>query len=506
MNLDSLAKIVLKNINSAILVVQNDRIIFSNNTFLNIFNLNSLDDFEVNSDFFDKISINNSQIELNSKEFITQVIYNNSYNIIILHDVSYEKKLQEKIDSILFIDSLTKLPNRAKLIDELQSNSMKINSICLFNISAFKEINDFYGHKTGDFILKSISDFIENEISKYENMTLYKFPADNYCLVANSNDSNKFTSIIKDILQNVDKEIFYYENHELDVRLNAGISFSQKNNKLITAEIALQTAKKSNEDFIIFYEELDKFQEYENNMLWTRKLKAAFLNNSIEVFYQPLIDNITLKATKYECLVRLIEEDGRVVSPFFFLDISKKSNQYTKLTKVVIEKAFKKFENLPYEFSLNISYEDIEKDDFLPFIKSMLEKYKVQNRVIFEILEDENIKNYSVLISFIDQIKELGCKVAIDDFGTGYSNFEHILKMNADYLKIDASIIKNIAHDENSYKITKTIIEFAKSLNLQTIAEYVEDEEIFNIVKNLGADYSQGYYFSPPLASPEFEI
>lgn len=97
----------------------------------------------------------------------------------------------------------------------------------------------------------------------------------------------------------------------------------------------------------------------------------------------------------------------------------------------------------------------------------------------------------------------MGCKVAIDDFGSGYSNFEHLLKMDIDFLKIDASIIKNIAKDESSYKITKTIIEFAKSLNLKTIAEYVENEEIFKIARSLGVDYSQGYYFSPPIDSPE---
>ena len=132
----------------------------------------------------------------------------------------------------------------------------------------------------------------------------------------------------------------------------------------------------------------------------------------------------------------------------------------------------------------------------------MIKKYNIANRVVFEILEDESIKNYQCLISFIDEIKALGCKVAIDDFGSGYSNFEHLLKMNIDYLKIDASLIKNIATDETSYKITKTIIEFAKNLNLKTIAEYGENEKIFNIVRDLGADYSQGYFFSEPLAIP----
>ena len=135
----------------------------------------------------------------------------------------------------------------------------------------------------------------------------------------------------------------------------------------------------------------------------------------------------------------------------------------------------------------------------------MLIKYNVSNRVVFFFFLDENIKNYNLLISFIDEIKNLGCKVAIDDFGSGYSNFEHLLKMNVDYLKIDSSLIKNVAKDENSYKITKTIIEFAKSLNLKTIAEFVENEEIFKITKELGADYSQGYFFSAPIAEPNIK-
>ena len=117
------------------------------------------------------------------------------------------------------------------------------------------------------------------------------------------------------------------------------ILFSRKVDKLITADIALQSAKKDHKDFIVFYDELDKFQEYEKNMYWTKKLKSAFVNNNIKVFFQPIVNNKTLKVDKYECLVRLIDEDGKVIAPFFFLDISKKSNQYTKLTKIVLEKS-----------------------------------------------------------------------------------------------------------------------------------------------------------------------
>ena len=518
---------IINNINYPIFSIDNKEVIFANEYFFKLLNCFSIE--EINhkykniTDIFEKedgcvTTLNDKTFELENKNikvcintnngkkyFSLQKIFltHNNTTVIILHDISHEIEHKHELYKLLYTDNLTKVPNRAKLIEELQSNNLTLEAICLLNINSFKEVNDFYGHKAGDIILIDVAKLIYEKITlEREYIKLYKFPADNYCITnTKENYQENFINLIKTIIESVYKKVFLFEQYEIDIRMTAGISFSNKNNKLITADIALQSAKKDHKDYLVFYDELDKFREYENNMLWTKKLKSAFINDHIEVYFQPLVNNKTLKVDKYECLVRLIDE-GKVVAPYFFLDISKKSNQYTKLTKIVLEKSFQKFEHLPFEFSMNISYEDIENPDFLDFIKGLLNKYNVSNRVVFEILEDESIKNYNLLISFVDQVKLLGCKVAIDDFGSGYSNFEHLLKMNIDYLKIDASLIKNIATNENSYKITKTIIEFAKNLNLKTIAEYVENEEIFNIVKDLGADYSQGYFFSAPISAP----
>ena len=518
---------IINNISYPIFSIDSEKVIFANEHFLKLLNCFSTE--EINNkyknitDIFEKedgcITTFNDKIFESENKNIKVCIYNNgskknfslqkiflihnNTTVIILHDISHEIEHKHELYKLLYTDNLTKVPNRAKLIEELQSNNLTLEAVCLLNINSFKEVNDFYGHKAGDTILIDVAKLIDEKIMKLgEHIKLYKFPADNYCITNTKVDyQESFITLIKTIIESVYKKVFLFEQYEIDIRITAGISFSNKNNKLITADIALQSAKKDHKDYLVFYDELDKFREYENNMLWTKKLKSAFINDHIEVYFQPLVNNRTLKVDKYECLVRLID-DGKVVAPFFFLDISKKSNQYTKLTKIVLEKSFQKFSHLPFEFSVNISYEDIESPDFLKFIKEQFDKYNVSNRVVFEILEDESIKNYNLLISFVDQVKLLGCKVAIDDFGSGYSNFEHLLKMNIDYLKIDASLIKNIATNENSYKITKTIIEFAKNLNLKTIAEYVENEEIFNIVRDLGADYSQGYFFSAPISAP----
>ena len=519
---------IIDNINYPIFSTDGHSIIFSNEHFFKLTNCSSLDELnikykkiksifhkeedcfsELNKTWLQNHDVINTKVcildeEKNKRFFSLQKIFltHNHTNIIILNDISHEIKHKNELFQLLYTDNLCKFPNRTKLIEDLQNNILTLEAVCLLNINSFKEVNDFFGHNVGDSILIDVAQLINKKVKKYPHLKFFKFPSDNYCVISTLDNKAQFIELIKDILDTVEKKTFTFEQYEIDIRITAGISFSNKNNKLITADIALQSAKKDNKEYLVFFDELDKFQEYENNMFWTKKLKSAFINDNIEVYFQPLVDNKTLKVDKYECLVRLIEDNGKVVAPYFFLDISKKSNQYKKLTRIVLEKSFKRFENLPFEFSVNISYEDIESNDFLDFIKAMIKKYNIANRVVFEILEDESIKNYQCLISFIDEIKALGCKVAIDDFGSGYSNFEHLLKMNIDYLKIDASLIKNIATDETSYKITKTIIEFAKNLNLKTIAEYVENEKIFNIVRDLGADYSQGYFFSEPLAIP----
>jgi c-di-GMP phosphodiesterase len=435
--------------------------------------------------------------------FTKEVIYNK----IQFCQKLYEKELEYEynLKKLLYIDSLTGLPNRVKLIKDVQENSNNIDALAVIDINSFKEINDFFGHKTGDNILKAVVDIIRKLIYFVEdNVELYKFSADVYCLANQGLYHEEFENLITYILGAMESEVFEIEEHEIDVRATAGITFSTRNNKLITADIALQAAKKQNKDYVVFYEELDNLREYQNNMLWTKKLKKALERDNVIVYYQPLVNNITMKVDKYECLVRLYDEDeDKIVSPFFFLEVAKRANQYANITKIVIEKAFKEFADKEFEFSLNVSYEDIEDKHLLFFIEDRLRHYPgIANRVVWEILEDEGIRNYDVLLEFIQEIKKLGCKIAIDDFGSGYSNFEHLLKMDADYLKIDASLIKNIVTDQNSHKVVRAVVDFAKSLDIKTIAEYVESQDILDLVQKMGINFSQGYHFSAPIPKP----
>jgi len=148
--------------------------------------------------------------------------------------------------------------------------------------------------------------------------------------------------------------------------------------------------------------------------------------------------------------------------------------------------------------SVNLTLEDMEDITIKEFILQKLSTVPDVSKITFEIVESEDVKDNKTVMEFLEKLKQKGALIYIDDFGSGYSNFDYILKLHPDGVKIDGSLIKNILEDKNSQIIVKTILSFAKEMNIKTIAEFVENEEIFNKLKEMGVDYFQGYYFSPP--------
>ena len=156
------------------------------------------------------------------------------------------------------------------------------------------------------------------------------------------------------------------------------------------------------------------------------------------------------------------------------------------------------FKDRPDEFSINLAYEDIADPDTMTFIKDKLVEYGLAKRAVFEILESEIIRNYERADGFVKEFQALGCKIAIDDFGSGYSNFEHLLRLKVDIIKIDGSLIRVLDSDPSAAILTEGIVNFARKLNMQTVAEFVHSDSVQRRVKDLGIDYSQGYFIGEP--------
>ena len=413
--------------------------------------------------------------------------------IAIRHEVTDLINKTQELENNLRKDFLTKEGNRFKLIEDINNSEKPF--LALLNINQFGEINDLYGHKFGDEILKVLTKIIKMFLK--EDYFIYRLYSDEFAILANNKSKNEFIKEIKFICDEISSYPIKIRNKEIYIQLSQGISFEKKEDLINTADMIKRYAKK-NKNIYIYDKNFEIEKIYEKNILWTSKVKKALENDRIVPYYQAIYNVKTNKIEKYEALVRLIDDDGIAVSPYYFLDIAKKSKQYLKLTKVVVKKSFDYFKDKDFEFSINITIEDIKNENISSYILDMLKEYKIASKVVFEIVESEGIDDFTQVNNFIDDVRKLGCKIAIDDFGSGYSNFEYLIKLNADYIKIDGSLIKDILINKSSQEIVVTIIDFAKRQGFKTIAEFVSDEEIFKKVKDLGIDYVQGYYIDEP--------
>ncbi|WP_457746511.1 EAL domain-containing protein [Sulfurimonas sp.] len=419
--------------------------------------------------------------------------------IAIRHNISKLLKQQQELSEMLYIDSLTSLKNRNALLRDKRSRQEL--SVILINIDRFSQINDLYGEKFGNKVLLAFAQLLERTISNIETAELYRLSGDEFVILSEHINPIKLANLIALITNTLDTQALIIEEQEISLHVTIGVSYEENSQLLPTANMAIKAARKKSRSVVFYTKKLSLSDEYENNLKWIKEIKNAIIDDRVVVYYQAIVDNDTNRVTKYETLIRLLSKDGSIITPENFLEIAKKSKLYKELTKIVIAKSFEAFKNTDYSFSINITIEDILDKNIKAYIEKTLQQYKISHRVVFEIVESESIENFDKVESFIKMVKEYGCKISIDDFGTGYSNFEHLMRLQVDYIKIDGSIIKNIVDDKRSELITSVIVAFAKEMNITTIGEYVDSKEIHEKLVLLGVNKSQGYYFCEPKAT-----
>ena len=406
---------------------------------------------------------------------------------------------KELLNHQLRTDELTGLPNRLSLSESIARTEH--GSLALINLNDFKELNDFYGVETGDKVLREYGTHL-SVVAQERGLRTFKLSGDEYALYTNEDvDDEQLIYQTTEIQKVMDTQAFYdVENGRfITMASTAGIVSGETSETLfVQADIALKTAKKKHKRIMTYADSQETHSQFAANIKWADRLKSAFGTSRIVPYYQPIYNNHTKKIDKYEALVRLIDENGRAIAPFHFLDVAKKSHLYFQLTETMLNKTFEHFLTLPYSFSINLSESDLIDYSVNALIIEKLSKFNIGNRVIFEIVETENIEDYALVDHFINEVKQFGARIAIDDFGAGFSNFKHISRLNIDYIKIDGSLIKHILEDSNSQAIVETIHAFASRLGIKTIAEFVDNKAVFDKINAIGIDYTQGYYIGKP--------
>lgn len=428
----------------------------------------------------------------------------------VLKPIDMKKLLQLMSQSLLYhelkdlyIDNLTKLPNRNKLKKDIENS--KKGLMAMLNIDKFSTINDLFGETNGDKVLLEFASSLK-KFFKNEEYTIYRIEADKFLVVASDfdKDVNEFYEVCKRFEDYIEEDPISIDEYEIDLNVTIGIAKSENSNAYKYAQRVVSYARRKFEPILIYDDSFNIQEDYQKNIDWIKKIKNGVKNDNFKGYFQPIVNTQTKEVYKYEALIRYIEEDGTVVSPYFFLDIAKKAKLYPNIIKIMINEAFNLIIKKGKRVALNISFEDIASESTMSYIYSVIEKNKEYAKLLeFEILESEEISDFSEVFKFIEKTKEYGCNVGVDDFGAGYSNFNMLIDLKVSYVKIDGSLIKNIDSSEKQQIIVKTITEFAQKFGFATVAEFVSSEEIYNTVKSIGVDYCQGYYFDAPLSYDE---
>ena len=415
--------------------------------------------------------------------------------VAIFTDISKLKESEEKIEFLAYHDSLTSSYNKVYLEEQLSTELTEHSSLTLLNIDNFSYVNLSYGFDIGDKLLIGIA----NELRKLCLETeLCRINSDEFAIFCK--EENRIKERIEKIRIHFSKYSFYIEDININVSFSYGAS-SGENCSLQNSALALKRAKEGGKNrFHIFNKEDNSSDKHkrENFVKYNNILHEAIQYGFITPYFQGIRNNTTGEISKYEALVR-IEKNGELILPHLFLQTAKLSGMLPEITKIMINKTFSIMAAFKYQFSINITEDDLDLDYLEKYLREKSHEYGIApRRVILEILEGVSSTGKRDHIRQLNALKRAGYLLAIDDFGAEYSNFERVLDLEIDFLKIDARYIKNIDINHKSYEITKSIAYFAKNAKIPCVAEYVHGENIQKVIEELEIEYSQGYLFSEP--------
>ncbi|RBA24067.1 two-component system response regulator [Herminiimonas fonticola] len=407
-----------------------------------------------------------------------------------------------------FYDSLTKLPNRTRLKeiidDNLISTTDKPTTLALIDIDHFAETNDTLGHQFGDLLLLSVASRLQSRLG--DRLVVARVGGDTFGVLGDDIQVNPAA-----VLAQFERP-FSIDGQDVQLSATVGlVRLSEHEGRgveaLKNAHIALKRAKlQQRTGYLHFSRSMGIDIRERVNMM--HALRAAFEERHLFVVYQPQIDMVTRLPVGAEALLRWQTEDKTMISPSRFIPIAEYSGLIIELGEWVLRQACQELVRIQrhgfpnFMMSVNVSQVQFRHPHFLSMLRKALEDTNAPPHCIeLEITESMAMEEPDALIKLLDQITETGVSIAIDDFGTGFSSLSHLQKLSVDRLKIDRAFVMEITDSSRGSSIAEMIIQLGRNLELDIIAEGVEDERQAKILTELGCPYGQGYLFSKPLTS-----
>jgi diguanylate cyclase (GGDEF)-like protein/PAS domain S-box-containing protein len=435
----------------------------------------------------------------------------------IIQDISERKRSEEKINFIAYHDYLTELPNRRmfdkKLKDAISIAQARCSKFALFylDIDRFKLINDTLGHEIGDLLLKDIS---KRLTALVEKNNLFRLGGDEFAIIQSNILETKPAHLGQKILKELEKP-FYIKGYDINISTSIGVSLFPDDGVTVkklqmNSDVALFRAKELGKNNMQFF----------TNALNSKSLKLFNLANDLRkaidrdqfiLNYQPRVDAISGEVIGAEALIRWNHPKLKLISPAEFIPLAEETGVINDITYWVINSVCKQMKEWKLlgckqvPVSINLSARTLMKADLVQKIQKYLERYTIPPQLIeIEITEDTLIRNESIGFSVVNQLKDLGISISLDDFGTGYSSIGYLKKLHVDFIKIDRSYIRDIHENKQDLTIVQSIILLANGFQSKVVAEGVENQIQWNLLKQENCHCIQGYLFSKPLPLEEF--
>ncbi len=416
-------------------------------------------------------------------------------------------------------DALTKLPNRfhfeektVELIEKTKGND-QTHFMCYLDLDRFKVVNDSCGHAAGDELLCQIA--AELALSLKKTDMLARLGGDEFGVLLENCSVSRAAKISQALREQVRNYHYVFKDKAFDMGVSIGLVEINNKTKSVEevfsqADIACYAAKDSGRNRVQLYQENDSdIATRSSEMSWVSRILKALDEKRLVIFSQKISSvSKESKHAHFEILVRLIDSRGKVVPPNEFLPAAERYDLMKKIDTYVIEQAldalnkkcFKGLGNTDF-ISINLSGQSLSDKSFLESVNKLLDDYEVDpSQICFEITETTAIKNPTLVRRFMYTLKARGVRFALDDFGTGLSSLTYLKQFPVDYLKIDGSFVRDIIDNAVDRKLVSAINQLAHTMNIKTIAEYVETPEILGLLDDMDVDYAQGFYINEPAA------
>jgi len=438
-------------------------------------------------------------------------------------------RLQERLDNarqqIFFLtnhDPLTGLPNRKALEERLESalatakSQGSTHALLYVDIDFFHRINDSFGHLAGDELLRRLTPILQSTLRDGE--MLARIGGDEFAVLLENCSADFAHAAATQLRDAVQAWQFEWGDKAFQVGVSVGVVAITRlapslSAILSEADTACFTAKEQGRNRVFAFHDASASQYMrQTSRGWLKRINDALSEGAFTLLYQPIVPIDAPQAagvTRVEALLRMSETGGELILPMSFIPVAERYDLMRTIDRWVVDRAFSDFRRLarmrenpaPAEFSINLSGHTLSSPDFAEYIEAKFAEYSVPPQSIhLEITETAAIANVERARALIESLRALGVRFMLDDFGSGLSSFNYLKHFPVDGIKIDGLFVKGVAKNYLDYALVESIHKIGTSLGLQTIAEYVETEEIARKLVQIGIGMGQGFYLSPPRA------